>query len=83
MSATFRLHNPEAALRFGLKLLEKPKLLAEFPELGRMVPEFQDPLIREIIHRSYRIVYRVVHTTKHIEIARFWHGARGIPDINA
>jgi len=27
--------------------------------MGRMVPEIQDEALRELIHRSYRIVYFV------------------------
>jgi plasmid stabilization system protein ParE len=33
--------------------------LADFPEIGRMVPEFRQPNLREIICRSYRIIYRL------------------------
>jgi len=46
------LDNPDAAIRFGRFLISRTRLLVKFPELGRMVPEFQDPLIREIIVRS-------------------------------
>ena len=34
--------------------------LAPFPESGRAVPEFGDPLVREVVHKPYRIVYRLV-----------------------
>jgi hypothetical protein len=40
-----------------------------FPELGRIVPEYRNDCIREIIFRSYRIVYRVNHDAKLCEIA--------------
>ena len=30
--------------------------LIPFPESGRAVPEFDDPLVREVVHRPYRIV---------------------------
>jgi plasmid stabilization system protein ParE len=30
-----------------------------FPESGRAVPEFEDPLVREVVHPPYRIVYRL------------------------
>jgi len=55
--------------------------LAEFPELGRMVPEFQKPNLREIICRSYRVIYRLQPENKRIQIIRFWHGARGFPHV--
>ncbi len=31
-----------------------------------MVPEFQDPKLREIIHQPYRIVYRLLENEVHI-----------------
>jgi plasmid stabilization system protein ParE len=33
--------------------------LQEFPESGRVVPERQDPQIREILLGSYRVIYRL------------------------
>jgi toxin ParE1/3/4 len=33
--------------------------VTEFPQLGRVVPEFGDPRLREVIWRDYRIVYPV------------------------
>ncbi|MCX8089517.1 MAG: type II toxin-antitoxin system RelE/ParE family toxin [Verrucomicrobiae bacterium] len=70
----------EIAERFGLRLLEKALSLASFPERGRIVPELGPPF-REIIHRSYRIVYRVSETR--VEVVRFWHAARGAPQIDS
>jgi plasmid stabilization system protein ParE len=34
--------------------------LREFAERGRLVPEVEDPTVREIFVRKYRMVYRVV-----------------------
>jgi toxin ParE1/3/4 len=73
---------PDKALRFGQFLVSHTKALARFPELGRVVPEFGDAFIREIIVRSYRIVYRLDHSKRSIEVIRFWHAARGIPEID-
>ncbi|MGM0539773.1 MAG: type II toxin-antitoxin system RelE/ParE family toxin [Thermodesulfobacteriota bacterium] len=33
--------------------------LTSFPNSGRIVPEIRDPVIREIVFGSYRIIYRV------------------------
>jgi len=33
--------------------------LENFPEMGRVVPERNDPSVREIIFGSYRIMYKV------------------------
>ena len=73
--------NPEAASRVGNQLIEKAELLAMFPESGRVVPEFHRPEIREIVYRNYRVIYRVNAVSQVVEIARFWHGARGAPSI--
>jgi toxin ParE1/3/4 len=56
-------------------------LLAQFPFLGRIVPEENDETVREIIFRSYRIIYKVFAEKQIVGIARIWHGARGEPDI--
>lgn len=73
--------NPVRAESFGRELIAKTRLLASFPESGRLVPEFGESNIREIIHKSYRIVYRVQKDRHTVEIARFWHGARGTPVV--
>lgn len=44
------------------------------PLSGRVVPEVGDASIREVIHGSYRIVYRVRLDV--VEIATVFHGAR-------
>jgi plasmid stabilization system protein ParE len=74
-------HNAVAAERMGNKLLDTALSLCTFPERGRMVPEFRRPELREIIFRSYRIIYRINHADQSLEIVRFWHGARGFPHI--
>jgi plasmid stabilization system protein ParE len=48
--------------------------LACFPELGRIVPEYQRPDLRELIFQNYRIVYRV--KTDGVEVAAVVHCAR-------
>lgn len=71
--------SPERALGFARLLVNSTKRLSDFPELGRVVPEFADPSIREIVVRSYRVIYRVDHADCRIDVVRFWHGARGTP----
>jgi plasmid stabilization system protein ParE len=73
--------NPAAAERFERALHESTLPLAQFPELGRMVPEMENPSIREIIHGSYRIIYRVVKNLHQVQVLRFWHAARGNPQL--
>jgi toxin ParE1/3/4 len=70
-----------AAERFVRNLFQTVEKLADFPESGRIVPEFNDPAIREVIRKPCRIVYRVDRRERVVEIARIWHSARGTPDI--
>jgi toxin ParE1/3/4 len=74
--------SPDRALAFAQFLVSSTKRLADFPEMGRVVPEFADPSIREIVVRSYRVIYRVDHGDCRVDVARFWHGARGMPKID-
>jgi plasmid stabilization system protein ParE len=73
--------NPDRALLFGYQLISEIDRLQEFPELGRIVPEYRKDHLREIILRPYRIVYRISHACRTCEIARVWHSARGIPQL--
>ncbi|MEI7867653.1 MAG: type II toxin-antitoxin system RelE/ParE family toxin [Candidatus Methylumidiphilus sp.] len=74
---------PERAIEFGRFLISKAKMLGQFPEIGKVVPEFGNPSIREIDISSYRVIYRVNHDNQKVEVIRFWHGKRGAPNYNA
>lgn len=71
----------QRAQAFALRLMAHADVLQEHPESGHVVPEYRLPHIRQIIYRPYRIVYRVDHRRKMVEISRVWHSARGTPDI--
>jgi plasmid stabilization system protein ParE len=72
---------PNAAVHFVEHVFQIVEHLADFPEFGRIVPEFNDPHIREVIRRPCRIVYRVKSQEQIVEIARIWHAARGMPQL--
>ncbi len=74
-------HNPIAAERLGNQLLDVALSLGTFPERGRVVPEFRRMELREILFRSYRVIYRMSPEEQSLEIIRFWHAARGFPRI--
>jgi len=74
-------HNSDAAARLGYELITRAENLAKFPEIGRAVPEFRLPDLREVVCRSYRVIYRVRRGEQRIDIVRFWHAARGFPRI--
>ena len=75
-----RRSSAEVAGRFGNQLIDKALTLTTLPERGRVVPEFDHPSIREIIFKTYRIIYRIQDDV--IQVIRFWHAARGTPQID-
>ena len=64
------------AAGFVQEMKEAAASLAEFAERGQIVPEFGDPSIRELLVKSYRLVYRV--SEKRVVILTLIHGARRI-----
>jgi plasmid stabilization system protein ParE len=56
------------------RVFEAAERLIEYPLSGRVVPEFDDPTLREIILGSDRIVHRVRQGT--ISIVTVFHTAR-------
>jgi len=49
------IDDPEQALRFGGFLIHHARGLAHFPERGRVVPEFDDDSIRELIVKAIEL----------------------------
>lgn len=66
--------NPSAARKWAKTILKKVKQLKDFPEIGRIVPEFNDTDIREIIFGNYRIIY--VLKKQSVAILTVRHGRR-------
>lgn len=50
--------------------------LKNFPKSGRKVPEINDPAIREVIHRNYRIIYHYLSAEEKVEILTVYHSSR-------
>jgi toxin ParE1/3/4 len=59
------------------RIIEATHHLADFPESGRVVPEFHDPSMREIFAFSYRILYQI-RGTDDIMIVNIIHGRRSL-----
>jgi len=71
------MHGPKAAAeKVGSRIIREAEKIAAFPRLGRIVPEFGNPQIREIISQSYRIIYKFDEEGDLAAILRIWHGAR-------
>ena len=73
--------NPKKARIFGYLLIDKALTISPLPERGRVVPELNDPSVRELIEGSYRVIYEIYHDPAVIYVLRFWHAARGVPQI--
>ena len=43
------------------KIYQSVQYIKDNPKIGRMVPEFENPLIRELIEGNYRIIYRIIN----------------------
>ncbi len=74
-------NSPERARSYGNVLIDRALPIGLFPEMGRVVPELNVPSVREIIHGPYRIIYEVLRDPTAIFVLRFWHAARGTPEI--
>lgn len=55
--------------------------LRDFPESGRIVPEYDDPRFRETIVWPYRVLYRYTVETNSVEILSVVHGRRLLPPL--
>ena len=56
------------------RVVNLTRSLARFPRPGRVVPEFGDDQIRELLAYSYRIIYRVLE--REVLIVAVVHGKR-------
>jgi toxin ParE1/3/4 len=75
--AYIHLDNPSAAAIFRQKAGKTISRLKEFPDCGRVLPEFPDLPFREVIVKPYRFFYKVKDRT--VWIIAVWHGAQ-LPD---
>ncbi len=60
------------------RLIAATDRLVPFPESGRTVPEFDDPLVREVVHRPYRIVYRLASSDE-VHVLTVHHSSMSFP----
>ena len=65
---------PETGERTLKRILDSIGLLAELPEMGRVVPEFGRGSLRELIRPPFRIVYR--REPEGVSIVRVWRRER-------
>ncbi|MCL2747008.1 MAG: type II toxin-antitoxin system RelE/ParE family toxin [Coriobacteriia bacterium] len=65
---------PDVGVELVKKIRRRLTQLQAFPEIGREVPEFNDPTIRELIESPFRIVYRF--DGEAVSIVRVWRCER-------
>ena len=65
---------PVIGEKFIREIMAQVERLTDFPESGRMVPEFGIANLREIIHSPFRIVYRLDRSRA--RIVRVWRSER-------
>lgn len=74
------LDSPVYSLRFVESIITKVELLSTQPESGRIVPEENEPAIREFQVHPYRVIYEV--TKDQIEILTIIHSARNFKSLD-
>ena len=67
-------HVPDVGERLLREVIDHVERLPDFPQSGRVVPEFSVTHLREIIHPPYRIVYRLDDDA--VRIVRVWRCER-------
>ncbi len=65
---------PAAGERFLREVISQVERLVDFPESGRIVPEFGIMNLREVIYSPFRIVYRL--DKSRVRIVRVWQSER-------
>jgi toxin ParE1/3/4 len=70
-------NNVEAAKVWLMDIFGAVDRLQKFPESGRVVSEVKRPNIREIIFKSYRVIYRVER--KQVSVLTVRHGRQRLP----
>lgn len=69
---------PEVGERLLAEIFQRIEALVDHPELGRQVPEFAQPSLRELIVAPFRVVYRYDEgmSPERIRVVRVWRGER-------
>ncbi|MGB0204276.1 MAG: type II toxin-antitoxin system RelE/ParE family toxin [Neptuniibacter sp.] len=65
---------PQIGQDFVAAIVEHIETLTTHPDVDRVVPEFNEESIRELIHAPFRVVY--LRESKSINIVRIWRSER-------
>ena len=64
----------EVGDRLITEVFDRVERLVDNPDMGRVVPEFDQPFLRELIHPPFRIVYR--RDPERLRVVRIWRSER-------
>jgi toxin ParE1/3/4 len=73
----------EIAEKWALKVIKNTDQLIEQPESGRIVPEYNEPNLRELIFGNYRVIYRIRKEENTVYIQTVWHVRQDPPKSSA
>ena len=73
--------SPGTARAVARRIRTESEQLARHPEMGRTVPEYGDPGIRELIVAPYRLIYRFQREQNLVEVIAVIHGSRLLPPL--
>jgi len=65
---------PTVGDRFVEEILDRIEALSDHPGMGRIVREFDQPLLRELIQPPFRVVYR--QDPGRVSVVRIWRSER-------
>lgn len=65
---------PEVGERLVQEIVASIELLATYSDSGRIVPEFDQPFLRELVRPPFRIVYR--RDARRVSVLRVWRSER-------
>ena len=65
---------PDIGTRLVEEVFRRVQVLIDHPDMGRVVPEFDQPFLRELIHPPFRIVYR--RDPQRVRVVRVWRSER-------
>ncbi|MGH2587279.1 MAG: type II toxin-antitoxin system RelE/ParE family toxin, partial [Dehalococcoidia bacterium] len=73
--------SPRGARTVVRQIRTAVRRLYRHPASGRIVPEFGNPVYREVIAGRYRVVYRLEPDERLVRILMVVHGSRLLPPL--
>ena len=85
LSTARRIANPAERGKYAqvqvVSFFESAENLKAYPKIGRSVPEFKNPKIRQILCGSFRVIY-FIKSKQQIDILTVYHSKRKLKRSN-